>query len=67
MYDLYRRPLRRHFAASLCSGAMLVQLLVFAFLLTMPYLASYRSDGTKHGAEEEYRLDEWLMVHGPMP
>ena len=45
MFVVHSQPLRRHYAASLCSMAMLVQLLFFGFLLTMPYLAAYRSGG----------------------
>lgn len=54
MYELHAHPLRRHYAATLCSGAMLVQILVFGFLLTIPYLASYRTDGMWI-QEAEYR------------
>lgn len=45
MYNVYSHPLRRSYAARLCSWAMFVQLLVFGFLLTIPYLAAYRSGG----------------------
>lgn len=49
MYWVYSHPIRRGYAARLCSWAMFVQLLVFGFLLTIPYLAAYRSGGEIDG------------------
>lgn len=54
MYWVYSHPIRRGYAARLCSWAMFVQLLVFGFLLTIPYLAAYRSGGMWI-REAEYR------------
>eukprot|EP00050_Salpingoeca_kvevrii_P023010 m.136558 g.136558 ORF g.136558 m.136558 type:complete len:451 (-) comp9903_c1_seq1:22-1374(-) len=42
---LYRETLRRRYHAGICSQAFLLVLLAFVILLTIPYLAAYRSQG----------------------
>jgi hypothetical protein len=42
---IHRRPLRRHYHAGYLSAAAAFQLLVYAAVVVLPFLAAYRAGG----------------------